>query len=106
MTGVLGPKAGTKAGNDQNPLDTDFPMQVQKVLGSGTWLLLSRLWQVRDTGVGTHQDIAGVQRALQEKLLRFRQVNPTKRGFGKGICWHQGQAINSDLMYTVNGLEY
>lgn len=54
------------------PLAPGPPEAAQTCLALGhTWLLLSRFRQVCDTGVGAHQDIAGVKRALQEKLLRF-----------------------------------
>jgi hypothetical protein len=53
-----------------------------------TWLLLPRFRQVCDTSVWAHQHIARVKGALQEELLCFWQMDPTKRGFRKSICWH------------------
>lgn len=47
-----------------------------------TWLLLAGLGQVCDTGVGAHQDVAGVQTALQEELLGVGDVDAPQGGFG------------------------
>lgn len=69
-----------------------------------TWLLLSWLRQVCDACVGAHQNVAGMKRAFEEKLLRFRQMDPTQWGFGERVCWNQGQAINPNLMDAVNCL--
>ena len=49
------------------------------VLGPGlvvlTWLFLAGFGQVGDASVGAHEDVAGVQRALQEELLGLGQVD-------------------------------
>jgi len=41
------------------------------------WVNFSRLRQVCDAGVWTHQDVGRVQRAVHEATFRLRQVNAT-----------------------------
>lgn len=52
-----------------------------------------------------HEDVAGMQRALQKVLFGLRDVDPSQRSFWQGVGWHQGEAIYTHLVNAVNGLE-
>jgi len=47
-----------------------------------TWLLLSGFWEVGHTRMRAHQNVARVQRTLQEVLLGLRHMYTTQRSFG------------------------
>lgn len=68
------------------------------------WLLLPRLGQVGDAGVGAHEHVAGVQPPLQVQLLDLRQVDPPQRRLGEGIGRHQRQAEDAHAVDAVDGL--
>ena len=67
-------------------------------------MFLAWFGQVGDAGVGAHEDIAGVQRALQEELLGLGQVDPPQRGLGQGVGRHQRQAVNPHLVNAIYSL--
>lgn len=71
---------------------------------SPTWLFLPRFGQVGDTGVGAHQDIAGVKPPLQVQLLDLRQVDAAQRSLGKGVGRHQSQTEDAHPVDAVYGL--
>jgi len=66
---------------------------------------LSGLGKVGDTRVRAHEDVAGVQGALQEALFGLRYVYATERSFRKGISRHKSQAVHPNLVDAVYGLE-
>lgn len=70
-----------------------------------TWLLLSGLGQVGDARVGAHEDVAGVQGALQEALLGLRYVDAAQRSFGQRVGRHQSQTVHAYLVDAVYGLK-
>lgn len=70
-----------------------------------TWLFLSGLGQVGDACVRAHEDIAGVQGALQEALFGLGYMDAAQRSLRKRIGRHQSQAVHSDLVDAVYGLE-
>lgn len=70
-----------------------------------TWLFLSRLGQVGDTRVRAHEDVAGVQGALQETLFGLRYMDAAERSLRKRVGRHKSQAVHPDLMNAVYGLE-
>lgn len=47
-----------------------------------TWLFLPWFGHVGHAGVGAHEDVAGVEGALQEVLLGLRHVDATQRRLG------------------------
>lgn len=51
-----------------------------------------------------HEDITGVQVSLQEVLLGFTDVDPSKGCFRKGVGRDECEAVQADLVDTVNGL--
>lgn len=69
-----------------------------------TRLLLARFGQVCDTRVRTHEDVAGVQAAVQEGLLGVRDVDATQGCFRKRVGRDQSQTIQAHLVDAVNGL--
>lgn len=52
-----------------------------------------------------HEDVAGVQGALQKVLFRLRDVDPSQRGFWQCVSWHKSKAIDTHLVDAVDGLE-
>lgn len=70
-----------------------------------TWLFLSWLGQVGDTCVRAHEDVAGVQGALQEALFGLRYMNAAQGSLGKCVGRHQSQAVHPNLVDAVYGLE-
>lgn len=70
-----------------------------------TWLFLSRLGQVGDTCVRAHEDVAGVQGALQEALFGLRYVDAAQGSLRERVGRHQSQAVDPDLVDAVYGLE-
>lgn len=52
-----------------------------------------------------HEDVAGVQRALQKVLLGLGDVDPSQRSFWQCVGWHQSKAVNTHLVNAVNCLE-
>lgn len=71
-----------------------------------TWLFLSRLGQVGDTCVRAHEDVAGMQGALQEALFGLRYMDSSQGSLRKCVGRHQGQAVHPDLMNAVYGLKH
>lgn len=53
----------------------------------------------------THEDVAGVQAAIQEGLLGVRDVNATQGCFRERVGRDQGQTVQAHLVDAVNGLE-
>lgn len=82
-----------------------FTRRQHKHIWRVTWLFLSWLGQVGDTCVRAHENIARVQRALQEALFCIRYMDATQRSFRKRVGRHQSQAVHSNLVDAVNGLE-
>lgn len=72
---------------------------------SPTGLLLARFRQVCDARVRTHEDVAGVQAAVQEGLLGVRDVDATQGCFRERVGGDQGQTIQAHLVDAVNGLK-
>lgn len=70
-----------------------------------TWLLLARLGHVGDTGVRAHEDVAGVQVSLQKVLLGVTDVDASEGGLWEGVGWDERQAVQTDLVDTVNSLQ-
>lgn len=66
---------------------------------------MSRLGQVGDTRVRAHEDVAGVQGALQETLFGLRYMDAAKRSLRKRVGRHKSQAVHPDLVDAVYGLE-
>lgn len=60
-----------------SPLDFRVPSPLRSLFNPciHTWLFLTWFWHVGDAGVGAHEDVAGVQRSLQEELLGVGDVN-------------------------------
>lgn len=79
------------------------PLQLSRFTRS-TWLFLARLGHVGHTGVRAHENIAGVQISFQEVLLGFTDVDASERCFRERVGWHKGQAVQANLVDTVNGL--
>lgn len=52
-----------------------------------------------------HEDVAGVQGALQEALFCLRYMNATQGSLGKRVGRHQSQAVHPNLVDAVDGLE-
>lgn len=69
-----------------------------------TWLFLPWFGQVGDTCVRTHEDVAGMQGALQETLLSLRYVDATQRSFRKIVGRNKSEAVHPNLVDAVNGL--
>lgn len=69
-----------------------------------TWLFLAWLGQVGNTGVWAHEDITGVQISFQKVLLGFTDMDASKRRLWKGVGWDEGEAVQANLVDTVNGL--
>lgn len=53
----------------------------------------------------THEDVAGVQAAIQEGLLGVRDVDATQGCFRERVGGDQGQTIQAHLVDAVNGLK-
>lgn len=51
-----------------------------------------------------HEDIAGMQVALQEVLLGLTDVDPSERRLWEGVGWDERKAVQANLMNTVYGL--
>lgn len=51
-----------------------------------------------------HEDVTGVQVSLQKVLLGFTDVDASKRSLWESIGWNEGEAVQADLMDTVDGL--
>lgn len=66
---------------------------------------MSWLGQVGDTRVRAHEDVAGVQGALQEALFGLRYVDAAQGSLRKRVGRHQSQAVHPDLVDAVYGLE-
>lgn len=83
-----------------------FSLQVPYITHSGvlTWLFLSRLGQVGNTGVGTHQDVTRMQSTLQKALLCFWNMNSSERSLWQSVGWHQGKAVHTYLVNAINCL--
>lgn len=60
--------------------------------------------QVGDAGVGAHEDVAGVQPALQVQLLDLRQVDAAQRSLGQSVGRDQSQAEHAHAVDAVDGL--
>ncbi|MED6256379.1 hypothetical protein ATANTOWER_024795, partial [Ataeniobius toweri] len=60
---------------------------------------------VGDTGVWTHQHVAGMQRPLQEELLGLREVDATQGGLGQSVGGYQSQAVHPHLVDAVYRLK-
>lgn len=69
-----------------------------------TWLFLAWLGHVGNTGVRAHEDITGVQISFQKVLLGFTDMDASKWRLWKGVGRDEGQAVQADLVDTVNGL--
>lgn len=69
-----------------------------------TWLFLSWLGQVGDARVRAHEDVAGVQGALQEALFGLRYMDAAEGSLGKRVSRHQSQAVHPNLVDAVYGL--
>lgn len=69
-----------------------------------TWLFLAWLGHVGDTGVWAHEDITRVQIAFQKVLFGFTDMDASKRRLWKGVGWDKGEAVQANLVDTVNGL--
>lgn len=52
-----------------------------------------------------HEDVAGVQRALQKVLFGLGDVDPSQWSFWQCVGWHESKAVNTHLVNAVNGLE-
>lgn len=72
---------------------------------SPTRLLLARFRQVCDARVWTHEDVAGVQAAVQEGLLGVRDVDATQRRFRERVGRNQGETIQAHLVDAVDSLK-
>lgn len=80
-----------------------FPLQ-RSCFKRSTWLFLARLGHVGHTGMRAHEDIAGVQISFQEVLLGFTDVDASEWCLRERVGWHKGEAVQADLVDTVNGL--
>lgn len=69
-----------------------------------TWLFLSWFGHVGHTGVGAHEDITWVQISFQKVLLGLTDVDSSEWRLGQGVGWDQCQAVEADLVDTVDGL--
>lgn len=69
-----------------------------------TWLLLPGFGHVGDTGVRAHEDIAGVQIALQKVLLGFTDMDASQWSLWEGVGRDEGEAVQADLVDAVDGL--
>ncbi len=69
-----------------------------------TWQFLPWFGQVGNTGMRAHEDITGVQVSLQKVLLGFTNVDASEGRFWEGVGWHECEAVQSDLVDTVDGL--
>ena len=59
---------------------------------------LPGLGQVGDAGVGAHEDVGGVQAALDEPPLRLREVDAAEGRLGQVVVRHEGDAVEADLV--------
>lgn len=69
-----------------------------------TWLFLPWFGQVCNTGVWAHEDVTGVQVSLQKILLGFTDVDSSKGRLREGVGWDKREAVQADLVDTVDGL--
>lgn len=53
----------------------------------------------------THEDVAGMQGALQKALFGLRYVDATQRSFRKCVGRNQSQAVHPNLVDAVDSLE-
>lgn len=70
-----------------------------------TLMQVSGLRQVCDAGVRAHQHVGWMEGAFQEATTSFAQVNSAERRLGQVVGWHQRQAVDSDLVDGIDGLE-
>lgn len=51
-----------------------------------------------------HENITGVQISLQKVLLGFTDVDTSKGSLWEGVGWDEREAVQADLVDTVDGL--